>query len=285
MRLFSSTETKLPDEERRLAELSARGSRRRLQGDPAGAEPLLRAALALTERLFPDDSDRIVAALNALGLVCKDLAKYDEGRAAYTRALALLESAPSPHPDRIATLYHNLGGMEHARGDYGAGEPLARKGLDIRRRIAHDDDPELAADLVALAAILDGQRKFDEAESLYSEALRILEAAPDGNAAELGVAFNDLGAQCARRGELHRAEKLLVRAIEVKTRRLGTRHPDVGVTLNNLAFVHERTGAAAARGEYRGALDILEHALGPGHPKSVACRRNYERCLAVNSRM
>jgi hypothetical protein len=38
-------------------------------------------------------------------------------RALYRRALWLIERAGRPHPDHIATLNHNLGGIEHAAGN------------------------------------------------------------------------------------------------------------------------------------------------------------------------
>ena len=37
------------------------------------------------------------------------------------------------HPD-VATLYHNLGGLEHARGRYTRGEPWARRAVAVRER-------------------------------------------------------------------------------------------------------------------------------------------------------
>ncbi|HEU4786770.1 MAG TPA: tetratricopeptide repeat protein, partial [Gemmatimonadaceae bacterium] len=70
------------------------------------------------------------------------------------------------------------------------------------------------------------------------------------------------------------------------TRRLGARHPDVAVSLNNLAILNERRGDTdRASAQFGQAARTLEHALGHDHPKAVDCRRNYERCLAVNSRM
>ena len=126
-----------------------------------------------------DATDRaelgLAATLNARGLQCKNAAKYDEGRALYQRALALLEDERDPDQDSVATLYHNLGGIEHACGNYAAGEVFARRGLAIRRSLAGADPRDIAADLVALAAILDGQEKYAEAEDMYLEALGVFE--------------------------------------------------------------------------------------------------------------
>ena len=38
-----------------------------------------------------------------------------------------------PDQTGVATLYHNLGGLEHAAGNHADGEPLARKSVEISR--------------------------------------------------------------------------------------------------------------------------------------------------------
>jgi hypothetical protein len=101
-----------------------------------------------------------IARLNALGLRCKAAARYEEGRAHYERALALLAAEPTPDVSAQATLHHNLAGIEHARGNYTAAEALARRGLEIRAGSIPEDTQGLASDLAALAAILDGQEAY-----------------------------------------------------------------------------------------------------------------------------
>ncbi len=75
----------------------------------------------------------------------------------------------------MATLYHNLGKLEHARGRYARGEPLARRSLTIHRKALGPDHPHVADDAAALAAILNGLGRHDEAETLYRWALPIFE--------------------------------------------------------------------------------------------------------------
>ena len=264
-----------------MNDLGRLGEMHRVRGNYVEAERLLRAAVAMAEDATPRDALRLAAALNGVGLLCKDLARYDEARAVYRRALSLLKEAPGFHDDWIATIYHNLGGIEHASGNFAEGEPFARKGLAIRRQLDGADEA-LAADMAALAAILDGQQNQDEAESLYLDALRIYERSPEGNAGELAVTLNGLGALYATRGSLEQAETILTRALSLKKETLGPRHPDVAVTLNNLALVYKRQGDfTRAATLYRDAVDILEHLLGAEHPKTVVCRENYTRCVAA----
>ena len=240
---------------------------------------MLRRAVSVADsgRSVRSDGRDLPAALNALGMVCKDLAKYDEARMLYTRALAVLEKSPTEAEHDVATLFHNLAGIEHARGDFAAAEPLARRGVSLRRRLG-DDDEALAADLMAFAAILDGQMKFGESEAMYVEGLAILQSAPERNASEIAVALNNLGAQYVSRGRISEGLEVLSRAAALKRKVLGARHPDLAVTLNNLAEARRRRGDLVAAGRlYREAIDILEDALGAQHPKTIACRRNLSK--------
>jgi tetratricopeptide (TPR) repeat protein len=258
-----------------IRELVEAGDERRRRGDLAKAEALLRRAVLVAESGGSDlDAQQSLPnALNALGLLCKDLARHDEARALYERALGIVELSPAPREDDLATLYHNLGGIEHARRDFAAAEPLARRGVALRRKLGDDD--AIASDLVALAAILDGRRNFDEAEILYLEALSILERSPERNAGEIAVALNNLGAHYLARGRMTEALSLLTRAERLKRTYLHEGHPDIAVTLNNLAEAQRRRGElVAAKHSYRQAVEIFEARLGAEHPKTAACRRN-----------
>ena len=68
-------------------------------------------------------------------------------------------------------------------------------------------------------------------------------------------------------GDYLAAERLLRDAVTIQEASLGSSHPDLATTLNNLAFVHERTGNVdeAERG-YRRAHKIAVASLSPGHP-------------------
>lgn len=213
----------------------ALGALHRSRGEFALAEPLLRAAVAAAEQAEPCDALALAAALNSLGLLCKDVAQYDEARALYDRALALLQGAPATDPRDVAAVYHNLGGIEHARGNHAEGEAFARRGLAIREGIG-GDQLAIAVDMVALAALLDGQGKDDEAERLYVEALRILEADAAANAGEIAVALNDLA----------RAAALYAEALAICERSLGADHPRTITCRENAARCAAAGSDAAA---------------------------------------
>lgn len=243
------------------------------------AEIDLREALALAERRLGANDLATARVLNQLGMLAKYTARFDEGHADYLRALAIAE-ATGDDPLLIADLCHNLGGLEHAREDFAAGEPFARRAVEIRARILGPDDPAVAADRAALAALLDGQGRYEEAEALYVEAIAVWERMAGPPPIELAVSLNNLAAIDQARGRLEPAEPLYRRALALKERLLPPGHPDLAMTLNNLAVLCRKEGRLAeAAGLYARALDIFARALGPDHPKARTCRANYARLL------
>jgi tetratricopeptide (TPR) repeat protein len=76
---------------------------------------------------------------------------------------------------------------------------------------------------------------------------------------------------------------LYLRALGIKEKLLGVEHPDVAMTLNNLAvFYKSQQKFEEAASFYRRALAIFEATLSPSHPKLLTCRENYERLLREN---
>lgn len=241
------------------------------RGEYAQARATYRRALGLARRrLGPDDEDTI-SALNGLGVVGKYTGQFGRAEHYYRLALAAMQRAGAG-PFALATLYHNLGGLEHARGRPERGEPHARRSVELRTRALGPAHVAVAADLAALAALLDAQDRFTEAEALYRRALVIFRRTHGPEHHELCVTYNNLGAIAHRRGRLKTAEKLYMLALTMKERLLGKRHPDVAMTLSNLGVLYADAGrpAAAARA-YRRALAIFRRHLPERHPSIRTC--------------
>jgi len=98
------------------------------------------------------------------------------------------------------------------------------------------------------------------------------------------VALNDLGLSLESQTPpaFAEAERLYRRALAIQERKLGPRHAETGITLNNLA------GALGARGRFaeaepvlRRALAVLDAALGPESLKSANCASNLGDLLSA----
>jgi tetratricopeptide (TPR) repeat protein len=87
----------------------------RLAGRYRWAESLLVRATELVEDQASDHDGPALAAMNELAVLYKYTARFDEAEALYHRGLAMLASRHAGDSHDLATLYHNLGGLEHAR--------------------------------------------------------------------------------------------------------------------------------------------------------------------------
>ncbi len=242
------------------------------RGEYAEARVIYRGALGLARRrLGPDDADTVIA-LNGLGVVGKYTGQFQRAASYYQRALAALARRDDADLNMLATLHHNLGGLEHARGRPERGEPHARRSVELRQQLLGPDHPAVAADLAALAALLDAQDSFAEAETLYRRALVIFRRYYGSEHYELAVSYNNLGALAHRRGRLRQAERLYLRALAMKRRLLHEAHPDVAMTLSNLGVLYAESGRVGeAIRAYRQALAIFRRSFPDRHPSIRLC--------------
>jgi tetratricopeptide (TPR) repeat protein len=175
------------------------------------AADTLQRAVRLAERASGEHSLDVAMALNHHGRCCQHLARFAEAGMAYQRALDILQRRRGREHADVASVYGNLAGLEHAAGNWTRGEPFAREALRIRRRVLGWHHPLTAASLVALAALLDPQKKCREAEALYLKALRIFEGWEREHGAphpEFFVCLDHLAAHYRARGRPRQAEAI-----------------------------------------------------------------------------
>lgn len=204
-------------------------------------------AIALIEREAPQSALHI-RLLNCYGVVCKYRGAFREGARAYLKALRLARHRYTPDNSVLATLYHNLGGLEHARGRHRRGEPFARRAVALRERALGTDHLDTARDVAALAGILDGLGRHDEAEALHRRALVTFEGAAAKRGwrrrearAEIAATLANLAACLHLQGRDAEALPLGTRALELQEAALGASHPEVRVTRENLAMMRGRS--------------------------------------------
>ena len=265
---------------RRLSIRAARflGNVLRAQGRHAAADRMLARALDESMAdLGPNDLET-AAALNYLGMLRKYQGLFPEAAAFYRRATAIVSRSPERRGEAAATLAHNLGGLEHARGRHARGEPHARRSVALREALLGPGHPRVAADLAALAALVEGQGRFDEASVLYARALTVFRRRLGPASSEVGFTLAALGGVRQAQGRLGLAEKLMRRALAIQEVIYGRSHPEVALTLHNLGvLVAARGRAADARSLCRRSLVIFTRTLGPRHPHTRLCRDNLRR--------
>jgi tetratricopeptide (TPR) repeat protein len=224
-------------------------------------------------------SDHIVL-WNELGMVYKYLGKLSTARKFYHLALQHASSCLTGR-DRnafLADLYHNLGGLEHARRQFNRGEQYARKSLQFRAKVAGASSIAIAADRAALAAILDGLCSFEESQKLYRQALKIYRRVYGKNHREIALILNNLAAIYLATGRPTLAEAHCKAALAMKQRELGETHPDLAITMNNLAMLYATLGRRKdAQVCFKKAIKLLDDSLGKSHPTTLTVKRNVRK--------
>jgi tetratricopeptide (TPR) repeat protein len=239
------------------------------------ALPHLRAEAEEAERVCGPDSFDAAVAWNRVGVASKFAGRYDDAEAAYARALPAAEALVDAEPDLLAALLHNLGGLAHSRHRPDVAEPFARRGLTLRRTRC-DDPIGVAADTAALAAILETLERWDEAETLYREALGFYEDV--GDRYEAAMTLNGLAAVLRFRGRESEAEPAFRRALTMMEAERGPAHPETATVRNNLAMLLNATGRPAeALGLLQDARRDLTDVLGAAHPATRDIAANLSR--------
>jgi tetratricopeptide (TPR) repeat protein len=73
---------------------------------------------------------------------------------------------------------------------------------------------------------------------------------------------------------------MYMRSLNINEKALGPEHPDVAMSLNNLAYIYQQQGRCEeAEPLYARAVSMYEKVLGPNHPKSLIIRGNYNGLL------
>jgi tetratricopeptide (TPR) repeat protein len=125
---------------------------------------------------------------------------------------------------------------------------------------------DVATSLNNLAALLDDQGRYAEAEPLYRRALTIREKALGPEHPDVAESLDDLALLLKEQGRYAEAEPLFRRALAIDEKALGPEHPDLATDLNNLAELLRAQGKyAEAEPLFRRALAIDERALGAEH--------------------
>ena len=98
-------------------------------GDYADAESDLKNALAIAAAQFGKASEQAVEAQNNLAVLYKHWGRFEDGLRLYRQALG------STAEESLArgTIYHNIGGILHAQGNFAAAEEPARRAWEISR--------------------------------------------------------------------------------------------------------------------------------------------------------
>ncbi|MEO0536102.1 MAG: tetratricopeptide repeat protein [Cyanobacteria bacterium P01_A01_bin.123] len=257
---------------------SQQGTLARIQGHYPQAEQVFQQVIQLVEDQGLRHQPIWIRLLNDLAIVYKYWGKFEAAEDLYQTALAALIERHGEQHIEVATIYHNLGGLNHSRRHYVEAEPYARKSYQLHVDLLGADHAKTIADAAALGSILHGLEQYDDAIAYFEAAIAFFEQQFGPIHYEIAINLNNLAASLQAKGELESAEQAYRRALELKETLLGSEHPDVAISLNNLASLLQKMDRSTEAGElFERAIACFEATVGPEHPNTQLCRNNAAR--------
>jgi tetratricopeptide (TPR) repeat protein len=149
-------------------------------------------------------------------------------------------------------------------------DALSLELLRARLQAERADGEYTVFTLNTLALKLQAQGKYDEAEPLYREAVKVSRETVGNRHPDTLTSINNLGLLLQAKGDLAAAEPLYREALEVQRETLGDRHPSTLHSINSLGVLLQVKGdLAATEPLIREALEARRETLGDRHPSTL----------------
>ncbi|GEM_PF-1253148 len=240
---------------------------------PSQAEPYARRAAAIFEGLA-NDGEEARASHRLLGSILLAERRFSE-------AEELLRALLPDVSERAAIgVYNDLAVAESSQSHLAEAEPLARKALDLARRVLPPNHPLIAVSLNNLAQVQRFEGRYLEAEQNYRAAIDIWKRALGAGHPDVGKGLMNLGAFYHDRGRDAGAEDLYRQAASIFESVYGNNHPLTLVARNELSEVLRAQGRYSESERLsRETLAPLERTLGERDPRVLRALTNYARLL------
>ncbi|MYA88569.1 MAG: tetratricopeptide repeat protein [Boseongicola sp. SB0662_bin_57] len=179
------------------------------------AEPLMRAAIEVTEAAFGKHHPDVTECLNNLAVLLQDTNRHEEAEPMLLRALAIAEVAFGKHHPTVATCLNNLAMLLRDTNRHREAEPMLRRALAIAEAAFGEHHPAVATCLSNLAMLLQDTYCHEEAEPMLLRALAIAEAAFGKQHPNVANRLNNLATLLHGTNRNEEAEPLMRRALDI----------------------------------------------------------------------
>ena len=239
------------------------------------AEPLLSHALAARKRFLGENHPDVAQSYDHLARLALLDGRYAEAETLFSRALSILAAHPKSDPLVMAAIQSGRGGAFMLLSRFDDAERDFQAVYQVQIRYYHDDHPELATTLHALAELYSRWKKYPEAEHFLEKTLGMRERLYAPGHALIGETLSNWGKTCLLQEKYDEAEAFLRRALDIQEKTLGADHPVTAVTLAHLAGVFNRRDQYdQARVLMARSLAIKEKVHGDENPSVAAVMIN-----------
>lgn len=236
-------------------------------------EALDRASESVATR-FPEDDEVRAAIEFTLGRTYVALGEYVAAAPHLDEARRIRDLICEPDDPLVLEVRTVQAKLLQKMGQLDEADRLAEETLELYRRTLGDEHRDTLTAADALGMILIERGAFSQAESIYKEAIAILDrTAPED---ELAIALRgNLADTYKWQGRLDLAEPLNEELVALARQSWGSDHPQTAMVINNLATLYLRQGRfEEARPLLEEAIDIAQPVLGDTHPEVLAMMGN-----------
>jgi len=261
------------------------GGKSSLMADSRELEKKIEELLRVYDSQYPGDAPQKLVAFREAAETYLKLRLPAKAIPIYERILAIQKATESrPSLDRLASL-DALATSLAACGRHRDGLALTEEAIAILG--AHF--PERTADMYSamnnLASAYLALEQYDNAEKIFRESLARSDTVLKARKEAIAATHHQLGALYFQKGDYLSAEKSLSLALTLKKQHFGEAHPQVGMTLNNLAAVYTVLGHPDAPRMVEEARRMLEMPAPPPAPVPAREVRTASlRCLDPGAR-
>ncbi|CAF4198327.1 unnamed protein product [Rotaria sp. Silwood2] len=209
--------------------------------------------------------------LLSLGKVLSKMGKFDLAEKYYRR---LLSELPSNDPS-LSDLYHRLGMVANAKGEYDMSLEWYQKSLEILVRNRPSDHVNIGITHNSIGEA--HRKKGDRSRALesYNRAVSLFKQAHDENHPHMASFYNNIGLINQEQQKYLEALYFYEKSLAIRKKHLPADHPNLGGSYNNIGLVHYYLGDYDLTLEhYNRSLEISLKSLPAQHPNIAMTYEN-----------
>ncbi len=211
-----------------------------------------------TEKLDKKDFGSIAY---ARGAVAEQDIRWQDAAEHYTRAAQL-----NPCFENLISAQT----LSRSIGDYNSALSLAQKATKAAIKEHGEDSKQYARSISNLALVHMDQKKYELAEPLLKESLKIRENIFGKKSPEVALSLTNLGGIYQEKEQHREATNFLKRALNIQKESLKGKHPDTATILSNLGGSYGMLGDfKKAKPFIKRALKIRKEIFGDNHPDTA----------------
>ncbi len=215
------------------------------------AETIFSTALAYyqTQLENPEAEVSYFSTLNNRALALHSLSLYDEAISIYTELLFHDSKAyGNNHPFYSITL-NNLANVLISKGQLAGARELLRQSLEVSMAVNGPQSTDVAIQYNNIANTFRLEGNYDSALLLYRQGSAIFLKESGAESLEYGISQFNIGKALLGKNSPE-AKVYLLKALKLRKKQLGTKHPRYGEVLQKLSFYHWKTNNTKVAQDY-----------------------------------